>query len=142
MSSLSPLELEEINLLKSRLQDLTQVDNKFAHMYMSEDYTLWRFVLAKSNEQNSLNVSEAMFRDCVTWKKNIDMDELCMQFDKNIINTHKTACSRMGELCFYGGILPINTLRNGPVLYEKIGKVDLTGLSTDECKINYSYYIS
>lgn len=55
----------------------------------------------------------------------------------------------MGMSCFYGGMLPEVSASGGPVLVERLGKVDLPGLYSDECKtiflldilkINSMYY--
>jgi hypothetical protein len=138
---LSPMSfsLDEVNSIQAfreRFADLLGQDtdeSRLAQAYLSEESTLWRYILAKSREDNPLTASEAMFRSTIQWRSDIEMSKL--MFEWQVDNTrYKSARAKFGDLCFYGGLLKVRSQRGGPVLYEKLGKVDLYGLYNDKCR--------
>ena len=69
-------ERARIEALRGRLQDyLKEEGDTVAKQYLSEDSTLWRYVLAQSQETNPLDESEAMFRRSVDWKKKVGLPQ-------------------------------------------------------------------
>ena len=139
-------EISTIQLLRTRLQDVASFPesemNSLAQAYISEDATMWRYSLAKSLEANPLDEAETMFRASIAWRNEINMSKLCQEWRGEQIHGGKTSTSaraRMGELCFYGGIMTNRSIHGGPVLVERLGRVDLVGLYNDECKcVNYT----
>ena len=70
-------ELEGIKTFRSRIKgkiaDLK--DDSFEKMYYNEDTTIWRYVLAQSQESDPMEKSEQMFFDSIKWRKDIKMYE-------------------------------------------------------------------
>lgn len=171
------VEMESILELRERLHDYTDSADcinendiaycKLAIDYINEDATMWRYVLAKSREENAMDASEAMFRASIKWRKELDMFRIAADlygtncfvsngFDNKLSrmknesippsslldseikrpHTHipRTASGRMGQCCFYGGIMEHKSITGGPVMVERLGLVDLHGLSNDSCK--------
>ena len=68
-------ELEGIKTFRSRIKgkiaDLK--DDSFEKMYYNEDTTIWRYVLAQSQESDPMEKSEQMFFDSIKWRKDIKM---------------------------------------------------------------------
>jgi hypothetical protein len=126
-------ELAQIEELRTRLQDLS--DHEYGGVYLSENTTLWRYVLAKSRDENPMNQSETMFRSSVGWRKDIHLKELMCEWRGGVTSqSPQSARAKFGELCFYGRLLPHRSIRGGPILVERLGKLDLQGLYADECK--------
>jgi hypothetical protein len=142
-------ELCLIEELRFRLRDLR--DSEYAAEYLSEQSTLWRYVLAKSRDENPMDQSEMMFRESVAWRKEIGIRELVREWRNFDLNCEcqkhghqpqpqsqpqqktQSARAKFGELCFYGKLLPQRSVRGGPILVERLGKLDLPGLYGDEC---------
>lgn len=61
-------EFRAIRSLRERLSDLA-VDGSVAGAYLAEDSTVWRYVLAKSQDEDSEAESEAMFRRSIRWRE-------------------------------------------------------------------------
>lgn len=130
---------EQLNLIsefRNCLIDLNE-DKEYGEIYLNENSTLWRYILAKSNEENSLSKSEIMLRESIKWRKEINI--------KNLLNNYNfkenytlTLGAKFGKLCFTGWILNKKTKNNGPIMIERIGKLDLYELSRDQCNY-YSY---
>lgn len=132
-------ETAAIESLRIRLQDITNTDysdSKYdlAKAYISEDATMWRYILAKSQDENAMDQSEEMFRSSVAWRNNINIKGLCNEWRSK--DSKISARARMGQLCFYGGIMANKMLTGGPILVERLGNLDLPGLYYDECNIN------
>ena len=70
-------ELEGIKTFRSRIKgkiaDLK--DDSFEKTYCNEDTTIWRYVLAQSQESDPMEKSEQMFFDSIKWRKDIKMYE-------------------------------------------------------------------
>jgi hypothetical protein len=134
-----PEELNQIEELRNRLQDLS--NDEYGGSYLLENSTLWRYVLAKSREENPMDSAENMFRSSVSWRKEIDMKEVVREWrDEN--GSPRSVRARFGDLCFYGRLLPHRSIRGGPILLERLGKLDLQGLYRDECNpiCNLTWY--
>ena len=136
-------ELAGIRELRQRLKDFTNEDgDALAKEYINEDTTMWRYVLAQSREDNPMDKSEEMFRSSIAWRKEIQLlSRLVPEWRGGSTSqgadsapTAATARARLGDLCFYGGLLDAKSTNNGPVLGERIGSVDLAGLYSDDCK--------
>jgi hypothetical protein len=132
-STFSDLEIRSIDELRHRLRDLT--DHEYAVDYLDEQSTLWRYVLAKSREENPLDQSETMFRESIAWRKDITIRELVREWRSGDAGQPLSARAKFGELCFYGKLLPQRSVRGGPILVERLGKLDLQGLYGDECNL-------
>ena len=148
-------ELEGIKTFRSRIKgkiaDLK--DDSFEKMYYNEDTTIWRYVLAQSQESDPMEKSEQMFFDSIKWRKDIKMYETLWeewrgnQGKKNTkLPNATTARARLGDLIFYSGIMESKSTTGGPVLVEKMGKADLKGLYYDEyalssTEISYIIYL-
>ena len=138
MNSINELSEQEnltVTAFRESLSQLNIQDNLYAEHYLKEDFTLWRYVLAKSNEENPLDASKDMYVNSVKWKKDLSLAALCEEFSLSRPISQRSIRSKFGHLCFHGGMLPIKTIRNGPVLFERFGKIDLPGLAEDECKL-------
>ena len=131
-------EISSIESLRSRLNDYQNLaDNDYknlANTYISEDATMWRYILAKSQEANPLDASEEMFRASVAWREDIDLLGILEEW-KGKESRVKSARARLGELCFYGGSMAKRLASGGPVLVERLGRLDLSGLSDDPCEL-------
>lgn len=136
-------ELSLIEELKDRVRDILG-GHGIAAEYASEPFTLWRYVLAKSQDPNPMEESENMFRRSVAWRETIGLSELCQEWQpldeasesiSPMQQKWKSARARLGNMCFYGGILSACSVNGGPVLVERLGSVDLPGLYRDERKI-------
>ena len=130
-------ELRDIAELRERLTDVMESESSsYGKSFLEEDATMWRYILAKSRDENPMSSSETMFRSSVLWRESIDMPNL-------IKNWRQTKCARarLGDLCFYGGLLEKRSVNNGPVLIERLGKVDLPGLFSDKCNANMFLFL-
>lgn len=54
-SNFTETELASVQELRSRLEDLNSDSNPLAKKYLSEDSTLWRYILGKSTEENPMD---------------------------------------------------------------------------------------
>ena len=133
-------ERARIEALRGRLQDyLKEEGDTVAKQYLSEDSTLWRYVLAQSQEANPLDESEAMFRRSVDWKKKVGLPQPLVEEwrggkvgDSHFPSRAKTAKARLGDLLFYAGIMKAKTKNGGPFMADQMGGVDYPGLARDE----------
>lgn len=128
-------ELSQIEELRSRVQDLAE--DEYGSIYLQEMSTLWKYVLAKSREDDPMGQSEEMFRTSISWRKEIDIRNLMNEWrgggEEGSNKQPRTARARFGELCFHGKLLPERSIHGGPILVERLGRLDLPGFSGDEC---------
>jgi len=124
-----------------------------------DDSTLWRY--AKAREWDVEQALE-MFKSSVIWKRDTKLNELIVEWrgepnEQGYYGPHQarellmepgSERATLGERVFYGGVL--NGVRakhgRGPVMCERLGKVDLSGLSKDEelmelCVLSYCVYL-
>ncbi len=132
-------EISSIQALRECLQDLSTDD--IAKTYYNDDSIMWRFVLAKSMEENPLQASEAMFRSTMEWKKEIKLDKLCKEWEITGNKRYNSARAHFGTLCFYGGVMKEKSVRDGPILVERLGKMDISGLFSDECMYSNQFLL-
>lgn len=60
---LSPEERRDVSELRARLADLAAApEPSVAKAFLAENCTLWRYVLAKSQDEDPMAEAEAMFR--------------------------------------------------------------------------------
>ena len=129
-------EMRDIRELRSRVQDVyDDEDLKWVKNYIDSDSIMWRFVLAKSMETEPMDAAELMFRNSILWRHETGiLDKLPAEWRGGTGKLRwRTARARFGDLCFYGGVIEQPTVRGGPVLVERLGKIDLHGLHGDEC---------
>ena len=106
-------ELDGIAELRSRLQTKisSKPDESLEKIYFSEDTTMWRYLLAQSQESEPLEKSEEMFLNSIKWREDIKMfPTLWTEWRGNktesyIIPRATTARARLGDLIFYSGIM-------------------------------------
>ena len=147
-------ELDGIAELRSRLQAKisSKPDESLEKIYFSEDTTMWRYLLAQSQESEPLEKSEEMFLNSIKWREDIKMyPTLWTEWRGNktescIIPRATTARARLGDLIFYSGIMDEMSATGGPVMVEKMGLADLKGLYYDEyalscTEISYMIYL-
>ena len=110
--------------LRRRLSDLNDTDtggeSSLAKQYICEDSTMWRYVLAKSRDENPMDVSEEMFRSSIAWREELNMPQLVHEW-RGQGGTRPCALSaraRMGDLCFYAGMMTRRSATGGPVLVD------------------------
>jgi hypothetical protein len=132
LSTFSKEEVDTIRALRQRLQDYETEEDSLAKSYVNEDSTLWRYILAQSREENPMDASEFMFRSSISWREDIQLHNLLREW-RDGENGPLSARARMGDMCFYGGLMTNKSVTGGPVLVEKIGHTDLSGLYGDEC---------
>ena len=153
-STFTQEELDGIAGLRSRLQKKisSKPDDSLEKIYFSEDTTMWRYVLAQSQESEPMKKSEEMFFSSIKWREDIKMFQtLWEEWRGNktgscIIPCATTARARLGDLIFYSGIMEEKSTTGGPVMVEKMGKADLKGLYYDEyalscTEISYMIYL-
>lgn len=77
-----------------------------------------------------------MFRSSIAWREEIGLANILKEWrgDKNGGPRWKSARARMGDLCFYAGIAEARSLTGGPIMVERMGRMDLAGLAGDECE--------
>lgn len=159
LADFTPGELQSISELRARLSDVSEAEgNSIGKTYLAEDSTVWRYVLAKSQDPDPLGEAEAMFRRSVQWREDIGLAALCEEWagafssqrnaDTDTDNVAETphrewssARARMGMACFYGGIMKEVSTSGGPVLVERLGRVDLPGLYNDPCQYSERHII-
>ena len=151
-------EIEGIEKLRARIQEkiVDLPSDSLEKIYFNEDSTMWRYVLAQSQESDPLKKSEEMFFNSIKWRGDIKMYETLWKEwrgnkNNNNNNSNKlpsatTARARLGDLIFYSGIMEAASTTGGPVLVEKMGKADLKGLYYDEyalscTEISYIIYL-
>jgi len=147
-------EIKGIEELRSRLEDLRDSTNHWTRQYYTENSTLWRYVLAKSRDINPMETSENMFRSSVIWREEINMDKMMSEWRPSLNNStgsggesqsqklssstgsikRGSARARLGDLCIYTGIMEKPSATGGPVMVERLGKMDLVGLYNNTCK--------
>jgi hypothetical protein len=118
--------------LNDILHDIKHDENSIEHTYIQDDSTLWRFIMGKSLEENPMDAAEEMLRSHLIWRKEINLDKIMTEW-RSKENKPVTARAVMGDLCYYGKLMSCQTINNGPVLYERIGKTDFYGLFQDSC---------
>ena len=126
-----------------------------------QDTTLWRYITSQSQEAHPLDKAEDMFRNSCQWRHDIQLVEIVYpewrvsiphpdtdtgtvtdtDTDRANKRRHRatSARARFGDLIYHGGLLDATCCikegaPGGPVLLERLGKIDLPGLYSDECK--------
>lgn len=127
-------EAEEaaVSSLRSRLSDLLQnnstasgesedADSVFAHASAhADDGTLLRFLVAR---KMNLDDGEAMFRSTMAWRSETRVNSLFAQYR----GEGRSAAAVYTDQFFYGGRYG-ETLDRAPLLVEKLGRFDLSGV--------------
>ena len=125
-------EAEEaaVSSLRSRLSDLLQRhttdaheddDSVFAHASAhADDGTLLRFLVAR---KMNLDDAEAMFRSTMAWRSETRVNHLFAQYR----GEGRGAAAAFTDQFFYGGRYG-ETLDGAPLLVEKLGRFDLSGV--------------
>eukprot|EP00035_Acanthoeca_spectabilis_P039578 m.63551 g.63551 ORF g.63551 m.63551 type:complete len:320 (+) comp9663_c0_seq4:482-1441(+) len=147
-STFTSSELADISDLRALLSDLA--DHPIASQYLKDDSTLWRYFGAKATERTKdaqLKEAEAMFRESTQWKLDANVAETMLLWEEteNFELRPKTEEAKLGDSHFYGGICGLAT-SGGPFMVERLGQVDVGGLSKDEkclaaVKKSYIHYI-
>mmetsp|Transcript_17376 Transcript_17376/g.51399 ORF Transcript_17376/g.51399 Transcript_17376/m.51399 type:complete len:323 (-) Transcript_17376:158-1126(-) len=141
-------EIANVAELRRAVSDLA--DHPIAGPYLKDDGVMWRYFTAKSTERTKdaqLQEAETMFRESTQWKVDVDVagTMLLWEASDTFSLASKTEEARLGDRHFYGGICGLAT-SGGPFMVERLGKVDIGGLSHDEAclaavKKSYIHYI-
>ena len=112
---------------------------------------MWRYITAQSQESNPLDKAEEMFRLSCEWRNEIKMiEEIYPEWRGGDMSDTRprarSARARFGDLVYHGGLLDATCCieespQGGPVLLERLGKIDLPGLYNDECKSLYLLFV-
>lgn len=122
--------------LRSRIEKRTRVDEKeerYARRNMN-DQALWRFVLAHNMD---VDAAENMFVTAMKWRAQIDMDRLMASFDaadRGVVAADDDAdatLAALGRRIFYGWQMGV-TKDGAPLLIERLGKADLSGIASND----------
>mmetsp|Transcript_39424 Transcript_39424/g.77557 ORF Transcript_39424/g.77557 Transcript_39424/m.77557 type:complete len:287 (-) Transcript_39424:264-1124(-) len=103
-----------------------------------DNSTLWRYCQAHAFD---LNQAQDMFTHSMVWKEEVGIEKLFDDFSGRQRGSYS-----VGQNAFYGGILDSCTVQGGPVLIERLGKLDVAGLSANEavqkdCIAAYTGYL-
>lgn len=116
------------------------------YKYQLDTSTLWRFHTAHvtaGTPEATMAAALDMFIHSFRWKRDINMPQLLQDWnieatDDTKANSSRTEEAKIGLHCFYAGNLStdVRTIRGGPVMVERLGKIDLAGLYADETAQN------
>eukprot|EP00511_Aplanochytrium_stocchinoi_P002251 CAMPEP_0204834614 /NCGR_PEP_ID=MMETSP1346-20131115/20186_1 /ASSEMBLY_ACC=CAM_ASM_000771 /TAXON_ID=215587 /ORGANISM="Aplanochytrium stocchinoi, Strain GSBS06" /LENGTH=268 /DNA_ID=CAMNT_0051968009 /DNA_START=318 /DNA_END=1124 /DNA_ORIENTATION=+ len=129
-------------------------NSRLALNYLESDSTVWRYCLAHDYD---IDAAESMFKHSIVWKEEeVKIHELYnewrgeqFEIDSNRVAQQRNPSSNrslLGESVFYGGILDAKSKNGGPVLLERLGTVDYSGLkhnkeAQDACFNSYIVYM-
>lgn len=140
-SPFSEKELEVINQLRARLSDMR--GDAIAEDFLSDDSVMWRFYTAHADGlcpgpenqiEGVLDAASKMFRVSVKWRKAIKIDDMWKRWRNERSVEKRSKFVQLGSYVFYGqGHIPEDsvTVDGGPLIYERLGKVDLDGIAAD-----------
>jgi hypothetical protein len=140
-SVFSAEELSTINLLRERLQDMR--GDSMADDFLNDDSVMWRYYTAHADGkcpgpadkvEAALQSAELMFRRSVAWRHRVKIDDMWKRWTAEKDTTKCDPFVQLGRYSFYGQafVAPYSkTPSGGPLCFERVGKVDLAGLSGD-----------
>lgn len=128
--------------LRDRLEDMRS--DPLANDFMSDDSVMWRYYTAHADGEcpgpenkieEVLDAAEAMFRSSVAWRHEVKMDEMWERWRTHEDVTKRDPFVQLGSYAFYGqGHIAVDarTHSGGPIIFERLGKVDVKGIIEDE----------
>ena len=135
-------EVAVLDRLRERVKDMK--GDTIADDFMSDNTVMWRYYTAHSDGEcpgkeeeieTVLDNAEAQFRGSIAWRHETGVDEMWNRWRTHMDWTKREPFVQLGSLAFYGqGHIhdESKTASGGPLIFERLGKVDLNGLANDE----------
>jgi hypothetical protein len=107
--------------------------------HMLDTSTLWRFYtahIALASHEAIVKSAVAMFVHANQWRIDVKMPELMRDWRGGPRNSPITEQALLGQCGFYAKLLDhaggLASVRGGPIMVERLGRIDLAGLYYDE----------
>mmetsp|Transcript_9173 Transcript_9173/g.11454 ORF Transcript_9173/g.11454 Transcript_9173/m.11454 type:complete len:281 (-) Transcript_9173:2066-2908(-) len=131
MTCFDETETAAIEELKIRVKQWAEeAGNKYALDYIEDSDALWRYCLAHNY---NLDDAEKMFKESTAFKAKWNLDELYQEFHND--GAGESTCVKVkprhvtiGKQVFYAGFLVAKSVNGGPIIVERLGKLDFAGL--------------
>jgi len=96
-----------------------------------DDGTLLRFIAARDTVEEAAN----MYRTSMTWREEVDIEAVWASRQTPEGVETLSDLSKLAQSAFYGLVLSGSdgmTKQGGPIMFERLGKVDMAGIGSEE----------